>query len=153
VTQIAEHVREPTRRVRYHVSRLLADGLLAETPTPGRSARRYSLVLVPRFDDADMAKLTPGQARHVWSEIFRRVVIEAVEAISVGTFYRRPDFLQCRVPAAVDQEGWAEIERISRRAAEAAEVVRADAAGRLDATGSEPILATAAILWLELPDI
>jgi predicted ArsR family transcriptional regulator len=151
VTQIAERIREPTRRVRYHVSRLLADGLLAETPTAGTTARRYSLVLVPRFDDEDMARLTPTQARHVWSEIFRRVVIEAAEAISAGTFFRRPDFLECRIPAAVDREGWAEIEGISRRAAEAAEAVRADAARRLDASGSEPILATAAILWLELP--
>ena len=153
VAQIAERIHEPKRKVRYHVGRLLADGLVERLSSAGRTRTRYSLLVIPFLGKADVEQLTDGEARRIWTEVFRRIVIDVAGAISSGTFYRRPDFYEVRQPVMVDEAGWTEIQAISSSAYERIEAACAVAAERLAASGSEPIAATAAILWFELPPI
>lgn len=149
VARIADRIGEAPRKIRYHLGRLLDDGLVERLE--GRGPVRYSLLVIPLLEAEDLARLGSDDRRRVWTEAFRRIVIDAAGAISAGSFYRRPDFWQSRVPMTVDAEGWAEIEAISVRAFEAIEAAHVEAGTRLTASGTRPTAATAAILWVELP--
>lgn len=151
VGQIAGRIHEPKRRVRYHVGRLMADGLIEQLRSSGRTRTRYALLVIPFLGKDELEQLTDGEARRIWTEIFRGIVIDVAGAISSGTFYRRPDFYEVRQPLVVDAEGWEEVQAISSSAYEKIESAHAAAAGRLAVSGAEPIAATAAILWFEVP--
>ena len=83
--------------------------------------------------------------------IFRQILSDVAGAISAGTFSRRADFCQIRMPIAVDQEGWDEIQGLSVRLRHEVEAAHVEAAGRLRAGGEPPIPATATVVWVELP--
>jgi DNA-binding transcriptional ArsR family regulator len=151
VAQIAELIREPRRRVRYHLDRLVADGLVERLRSEGRTRWRYVVAVVPVLGQGDFDGLTPAESLRIGTEIFRSIAIDTAIAISTGVFYERPDFCETRVPIVADAEGWEEVLAISVAAYRRVDVARAEAAERLASSGAKPITATAAILWFELP--
>lgn len=151
VAQVAERIREPPRRVRYHLGRLVADGLVEHLRSEDRTPGRYALLRIPILESGDLARLTSAETRRIATEIFRRIAVDAARAISSGTFYARSDFCETRVPLVADAEGWAEVQAISLAAFGRVETASAAATARLAESGALPIATTVAILWFELP--
>lgn len=151
IAQVAERTGQSRRRARYHLGRLIGDGLVQEIRGRGRGRNRYTLRMLPILWTEELEGLGPEESNRIAAEIFRRILIDVAGAISAGTFSRRTDFCQIRMPVAVDDEGWDEIQALSVDLLGRVEAAHGEAADRLRETGEEPIAATAAIVWVELP--
>jgi DNA-binding transcriptional ArsR family regulator len=151
VDQIARRIRIGSGRVRYHSARLVQEGLIQELGGSRRGQKLYALVIIPILWPKDLDSLGAEETDKVFAEVFRRILIDVAGAISAGTFYRRPDFCQIRLPLAVDQEGWDEIQDLHIGLFEEVDSAHMEALARLKGGREVPISATAGIVWVELP--
>jgi DNA-binding transcriptional ArsR family regulator len=151
VGQIAKRIRESDRRTRYHLARLVREELVQEFSAGEGGRKRYALRVLPVLWTEDLDKLGPEETGQIATEIFRRILFDVAAAITAGTFHRRTNFWQVRLPITADDQGWDEIQALSVGLLKEIEAAHAAAAARLRETGEDPIAATAAIVWVELP--
>lgn len=154
IRKISERVSESPRRVRYHLEKLVEEGLVLvdeESFGPATIERRYRAARPPVIDSEAIDLLRVDQWRKLDLEILKAVFADARAAITAGTFGEREGHCNVRWWAEVDQEGWEELAQIHQRAYEEVSSAIAKAKARI-ATGGKPAMAvTSAIFLFEVP--
>lgn len=151
--EIADEIAEPVGRVRYHLRSLRAGGLILASEEKGRRGvveYQYRAATAQLMDQAQVAALTPQQRRSLVTFMMRLVFNDVSVAMKGGTIDERDDFGITRVRLEIDREGWRELVRIHLDALDRVQKVREESRVRLRRTTEAAIVATWAMICLEL---
>lgn len=154
IRQLAERVREPRRRVRYHIDALVELGLIAiasEQTRRGVVERFYRAERAPFISTEQVKQLDEEQTRQISLQILKAIVADASAAVGGKTFGSRFCASAARVPGEVDKRGWDELTSIQERALGEIQAAVAQSQERLNASGEIPVQALAALLLFEVP--
>lgn len=153
VRQLAERLGEPSRRVRYHVDSLAAQGFIAiakEEPRRGVVERFYRAEKEPMISSEQLRLVDESQARKISMQILKAILADAGAAANAGTF-GRPDEATVRIRGDVDTQGWKELYATHVRTLGKIKKIIAEAEERLTDSGEQPIPAVSALLLFETP--
>jgi DNA-binding transcriptional ArsR family regulator len=153
-SQIATILDEDLGTISHHV-RELAAAKLIELVRHAKGKRGemklYKAVARPILDVDSFSRM-PKLLRAVASvNVGQLIVGDLAESINEGSFDARPGRTMLRVPGIVDEEGWEQIEPLSRRYLEGIFEIMAQSSERLAKSGDEGIPVTAAALAFEVP--
>jgi|GEM_PF-1078326 len=152
---LARATGHPVAAVRRHLRVLLDAGLVRvvrEEPRRGTVNRFYGPGPTPlRIGAGEEARLPRATLVRIAVAILREILGEARRSLGAGTFLGRPDRVLARVPATVDEQGWAELAAIQARALAEIERVCAESGRRLARERGRPLALTAALLLFEIP--
>jgi DNA-binding transcriptional ArsR family regulator len=154
IRQLAERLREPKRRVRYHVDALVGLGLVAiasERTRRGVVERFYRAEQAPFISTEQLKELDERRARQISLQVLKAIVADASAAVGAKTFGTRLGQSAGRIPGEVDQQGWDELIGIQERALLDIQAAVTQSQERLEASGESPIQALAALLLFEVP--
>ncbi|HEX5592298.1 MAG TPA: hypothetical protein VFX35_02985 [Solirubrobacterales bacterium] len=118
VRQLSAKLREPERRVRYHLNILVEQGLakpVREVRRRGVLERYYKPEQLPILTDERAEELSKEQLRRFSVGLFKYTLSDASTAMASGTFWR-PGWVQARKCGTVDLETWQELHAIQMRA-------------------------------------
>jgi DNA-binding transcriptional ArsR family regulator len=153
VRHLSLWVAETRRRVRYQLDVLVDDGLVAVTEGARRRGvveRIFQAVHPPLLTDEEVEATSEDDLRKITLQCFRYAIAEATSAAAAGSFWR-PGYMQARVQAEVDVEGWSELAEIQRRGVEEIDAAVERSRQRTKVSG-ETLIHAAASLWLfEMP--
>lgn len=149
INQMSTRLREPSRKVRYQLQKLVGAGLVVadgETLHRNMRERHYRGVVQPSIDEAiddheDNQKVARG--------LLRLMVTDAVRAAGERGFGSTVGHVKVRIPGEVDKEGWDEIGEIMTRAMREIEAAMVRSAARLEDSGESGIEAMAGLLLYE----
>jgi DNA-binding transcriptional ArsR family regulator len=154
IRQMAERISEPPRRVRYHLEKMVKEGLVMvdeESIRPKTIERRYRATCIPVIESDEMVLIDPDQRRKIALEVLKAVFADARAAITAGTFGIHEGHVEIRWPAEVDRQGWEELTEIHDKAFRDIGYAIARVQARI-AAGGEPVMATTSALFLfEVP--
>lgn len=151
--EIADEIAEPVGRVRYHLRSLRASGLIRAGEEKGRRGvveYHYRAATAQLMDEAGVGALTPQQRRSLVTFMMRLVFNDVSSAMRSGTIDERDDFGITRVRLEIDREGWRELVRIHLDALDRVQRVREESRARLRRTTEAAIVATWAMIFLEM---
>jgi DNA-binding transcriptional ArsR family regulator len=154
VRELAEELGESSRRVRYHLDALAAQGLIAiaeERPRRGVVERYYRTERKPRISSEEMDLVEKDQGRRISMQILKAILADASAAAAAGTFGGRADEATVRIRGRVDREGWQELYATHTTALGNLETIIAKAEARLTESNESPIAAVSALLLFEMP--
>jgi DNA-binding transcriptional ArsR family regulator len=155
IGDLAKKVREPNRRVRYHLDALVGEGLVAVAGNRKRRGvleRFYRSAQAPMMSTEQLETFNTDEVRKMNANVLKAVIADISEAAAAGTLGARSAWVTVRMPADVDSQGWKELEAIQVQAIDKAQTVLARAQERLAANlGEEPIHAVLALIQLEAP--
>jgi DNA-binding transcriptional ArsR family regulator len=152
IRELAAHLDEPERRVRYHLEAMGREGLVEVTR---REIRRggveyfYSARVRPVIKDFDPGVVDVEQQRQIAIQVLRLVVDNATAAIRAQRFGTGRDACVVRHWGELDDVGREEIAAIHRQSMEDVENAFKRARERLDSNGEEGTPATSATLFFE----
>jgi DNA-binding transcriptional ArsR family regulator len=152
VNHVAEGVREPRRRVRYHLDVLSSQGLVEvveEGKRRGARERHYRASRLPLVPTSELGVLTPAQQKAAVLDLLRAMFAEAVSALASGGFVRRPEWVLARLPARVDEQGWQELSSLHEMVADQAVTIVEGAQERLKSQHEMPIEIMSSVLFYE----
>jgi DNA-binding transcriptional ArsR family regulator len=142
--------------VSYHVSVLERLGhveLVDTKPRRGAIEHYYRAVDRPALDDEEWATLTLEQRSHFAERLVQLSFADAAVAFDHKTFARRTNHHVLRMPATVDEEGFAEMAALYTELIERQNAIAAASANRMAAdpdAGSIPISSIA--MFFEMPE-
>jgi DNA-binding transcriptional ArsR family regulator len=154
VRQLAERIKEPPRRVRYHLDAMVDLGLVSIV------SRRCRRNVVERFYRAEQLLLVPTdvldgpseeQARQMSMQILKVIVADASLAVGAKIFGLRSGHVVARLPGEVDEQGWSELSSLQDQALHRSQAVIKASRERLRASGDPAIPALVALLMFEVP--
>jgi len=112
----------------------------------------YRAVVRPFFSDSDWKRI-PRSGRQAISDSILQILWEDLsESMKAGTFEARTDRHLTHSPMVLDDQGWAEVNRLMVEALEQAEKVGRESAGRLKKSGDEGIPTRVVLMQFETPD-
>ena len=140
--ELSELLDERLPNVSYHV-RALHDldcvELVRTAQRRGAIEHYYRAVKRPFFSDKDWERL-PRSARQAMSDVALQMVWEDVTAaIEQDTFEARPDRYLTRSPLVLDEQGWAELNKLLGRLLKEAERIDKQSAKRLAGSSDDSI--------------
>lgn len=151
--EIADEIGEPVGRVRYHLRSLRASGLILASEEKGRRGvveYHYRAATEQLMDEDQVGALSPQQRRTLVTFMMRLVFNDVSAAMKSGTIDERDDFGITRVRLEIDREGWGELVRIHLDALDRVQRVREESRVRLRRTTEAAIIATWAMIFLEM---
>jgi DNA-binding transcriptional ArsR family regulator len=154
IRQIAERVREPTRKVRYHLDALLELGLVSIASRRTRRGvveRFYRVEVMPWLTTEEVDEYDEERARQISTQILKAILGDASLAVTAKIFGARSGHVIVRIPAEVDEQGWGELGSLQERALRESQAVLARSRDRLKSTGDDPVSALVALLLFEVP--
>jgi DNA-binding transcriptional ArsR family regulator len=155
VRQIADRIREPQRRVRYHLSALQKQKLVAvagERKRRGVVERRFRLMVPNLIPSADYEQLDAALARKIPLHVLKVILADASAAANAGLFNTRAGHATIRVYGALDQQGWNEVAALQEGTLAQCQSIIASAKTRLARSSEDPIHFVNAFLLFEAPD-
>ncbi len=132
--EIANELKEDVGHISYHIKKLVSLGvveLIDEQKVRGAVEHFYRAVTLAYISDEEWAKLTVEERRPYSLYTLQLAMADAAEAMDAGTFYSRSDFYLTRTPAAVDEDGWAEFNKLHGEMMERTMEIIAASADRL----------------------
>jgi len=154
IRQLSERVREPSRRVRYHLDALLEVGLVGIASRRSRRGvveRFYRIELMPWLTTEELDEYDEDQARQMSVQILKAILGDASLAVGAKVFGLRSGHIVVRIPGEVDDQGWEELGSLQVRALHESQAVLQRSRDRLKSTGDDPISALVALLLFEVP--
>jgi DNA-binding transcriptional ArsR family regulator len=154
IRQLSERVKEPPRRVRYHLDALLDLGLVSIASKRSRRGvieRFYRAEHVPSLTTEQLDEYDEDQARQTSVQILKAVLGDASRAVGAEVFGSRSGHIVIRIPGEVDEQGWGELGSLQEKALDESQAVIERSRDRLRATGDNPISALVALLLFEVP--
>ena len=154
VRQLSQRLREPPRRVRYHLDGLLDLGLVAiadERTRRGVLERFYRAEKMPKLNNEQLEAQGDDQARQMCAEVLKAVLADASSAVGAKIFGLRPGHVLARLPGEVDQQGWEELGAVQEETIAELQAVISRSRERLKASGQSPIPALVALFLFEMP--
>jgi DNA-binding transcriptional ArsR family regulator len=152
--EIAETIHERLPNVSYHVRALLDLGCIELVDTAQRRGaieHYYRAVVRPFFTDSDWKRI-PRSGRQAISDTVLQVIWEDVsEAVNAGTFDARPDRYLTHSPMLLDEEGWAELNRVLTKAYADAEKIESQSARRLKKSKEAGVPTKVVLMQFESP--
>jgi DNA-binding transcriptional ArsR family regulator len=152
VRQISAQLREPERRVRYHLDSLHDLGLVTIVDKKTRRGvfeRYYIAVHRPLLTRRDMEGVSDVQQQRISIEVLKLIFADAGAALAQGSYDRGSDWSIVRIAAEVDEQGWKELGALQEDLIERAGIAFARALDRLKTQGEAPIAVTSASLLFE----
>ncbi len=155
VRQVAGKIGESQRKVRYHLDRLVEQGLVTvarEIKRRGVVERYYRLAVPTLIPSREIEALDVDESRKISLQILKAILADAGAAASAGMFGTREGHATLRVPGEVDDQGWEELAALYLHMLSTVQGIMASSRTRLAAeTGNVPIRAIAAFLLFEVP--
>jgi len=154
IRQVADRIREPRRKVRYHLGLLVEQGLVSvagEKRRRGVVERYYRADRVPLITKEEFDSVDDSLTRKMSLQVLRAILADASAAASAGMFGARSGHTVIRIPGEVDTQGWEELRLSQTQEMERAKTIVARSEKRLKAKGEEPITAVSALLLFEVP--
>jgi DNA-binding transcriptional ArsR family regulator len=152
--EIAEMIDERLPNVSYHVRALLdleCIELVDTAQRRGAIEHYYRAVVRPFFTDRDWKRI-PRSGRQAISDTALKVIWEDVaEAVKAGTFDARPDRYLTHSPMVLDEQGWAEVNRVLTKAIADIDRIEAQSAGRLRKSDEPGAPARVVLMQFESP--
>jgi DNA-binding transcriptional ArsR family regulator len=139
--EISEMIGERLPNVSYHVRALQELGCIELVRTAQRRGaieHYYRALTRPFFSDRDWKRLPRSGRQAVSDVILQMVWRDASDAIRAGTFEKRTDRHLSRTPLTLDDQGWAELNKLLNDVQAKAEAIEAKSSKRLakaDGTG------------------
>ncbi len=152
--EIAKELGEDLGKISHHVEVLKDEGIIRMVDTKQRRGaveHFYRAVLPPTHSDAAWAKLPKSTRASITAVTLRGLIGETVRAMVHGTFDARKNRHLSRIPMMLDEEGWQKLVGSQAQWLEEAEQIKAEAAGRLAASGEEGRRFFAGIVGIETP--
>jgi DNA-binding transcriptional ArsR family regulator len=152
IREIAAHIDEPERRVRYHLEAMGREGL---TEVTRREIRRggveyfYGAKVRPLVEEADLDEIDFERQRQMALQILRLVFADATAAFRAKQFGASRGHGEVRHWGELDDVGWEELSAVHRRAVDEVDGVFKRARERLDSRGEEGTSATSATFYFE----
>jgi DNA-binding transcriptional ArsR family regulator len=150
--EISEMIDERLPNVSYHVRALHDLGCIELVRTAQRRGaieHYYRALKRPFFSDRDWKRL-PRSARQAVSDVGLQMIWEdASDAISTGTFEKRPDRHLSRTPLVLDEQGWSDVNDLLADVHAQAEDIGTKSAKRLAKSGDEGIPTRLVLLHFE----
>jgi DNA-binding transcriptional ArsR family regulator len=148
--ELAEELNLPVEKVRYHLRRMRAGGLVdthARTRRRGVTENLYSidarrLIL----SDLEAASLPDHRLDYAHARALRLMFRDAMEAVHAGRLFAHPAYTAFRFTMPLDEEGKREAREILDQLVDTVMRVRHATLERLEAGGEEGMIASAAIL-------
>jgi DNA-binding transcriptional ArsR family regulator len=154
IRQLAERVREPTRKVRYHLDALLKLGLVSIASRRSRRGvveRFYRVEVMPSLTTKDLDESGEERARQMSTQVLKAILGDASMAVAGKIFGVRSGHIVVRIPGEVDEQGWGELGSLQERALRESQAVLERSRDRLKSTGDDPVSALVALLLFEVP--
>jgi DNA-binding transcriptional ArsR family regulator len=153
VKEICRRLDESPRKVRHHVERLMAAGLVELDPkaSAGEPRERHYRATVRRILIEDDDDVEEKDRRAAATTVLRTMTEDLRAAIADRTFGTREGHAEVRIPGQVDQEGWERIGTILRMAIVEIEQTMVEGARRLRAAEDPGIEVNTALLLFEAP--
>jgi DNA-binding transcriptional ArsR family regulator len=132
--EIANELKEDVGHISYHIKKLVSLGvveLIDEQKVRGAVEHFYRAVTLAYISDEEWAKLSVEERRPYSLYTLQLAMADAAEAMEAGTFYARSDFYLTRTPAVVDEDGWAEFNKLHEEMMERTMDIIATSADRL----------------------
>jgi hypothetical protein len=110
--QMSDHLDADVGKVGYHTRCLEGLGaveLVDTKPRRGAVEHFYRAIKRPELDDAGIAAMSIDERTDFARFVFQLQTSDAAVALGERTLPKRPDSWFARVPAFVDEEGWAEM--------------------------------------------
>jgi DNA-binding transcriptional ArsR family regulator len=154
--EIAQELNLPVGDVSYHV-RTLREAemirLVEERPVRGSTEHFYraSLFGLPVLTDEDYERMAPAERADFARHTIQLAAADASVSMESGKFGQRHDHHVARVPFAIDEQGWRELNELHRDTLARVLEIRSDSEARLAETGAEPIHGTAFSTFFETP--
>jgi DNA-binding transcriptional ArsR family regulator len=156
VRQLAEHLGEPKRKIRYHLGKLADQGLVV---VAGKRVRRgvvenyYRVKEVGIITAEQLGSLSDARSRQIAQQIVRAVVSDVSTAVAAKTLGARPGWAALRIPGKVDLQGWEELGGIHEQTLYKIQEVLEGSQRRLAESGEEAISSVSALLLFDLPRV
>jgi DNA-binding transcriptional ArsR family regulator len=152
VRRLAERLKEPPRKIRYHLEVLAGQELVG---VAGHGKRRgvvenyYRAEIAPVLDRRE--EMSPVAWRRQTFNVIRFIFDDVTAALAAQSGERadRFDHHQVRVPGEVDAAGYRELEEIHLRLLGEVEAALAAAETRLDRSGEQSIPVVSVLLLFE----
>jgi DNA-binding transcriptional ArsR family regulator len=154
VRQIAARIREPQRKVRYHLEALVDQGLVAvasERKRRGVVERYYRAETTTLISNELHDSLDADQAQNISLQILKAILGDASAAASAGLFAKRSGYATIRISREVDLQAWEELAAAQEEALQRLQAIAAEAETRLRAGNQESIRAVVSLLLFETP--
>lgn len=154
--ELAALLSQPRSTVGDQLRKLIANGLVesaGEEVKRGTTERFYRTASNSRWLDDDVTgKLDPRQKRRTALRVASEAMADTSLALRSDQLDQRNDWCVASSRIIVDPQGWKELAKIHRNAAEEVERVRDESAARLDGEAEEQLRAISWVMLLELPD-
>jgi DNA-binding transcriptional ArsR family regulator len=154
IRQLSERIREPPRRVRYHLDALLELGLVGIAHKRSRRGvveRFYRAELVPFLSNAELDEYTEEQTRQISVQVLKAILGDASMAVGAKIFGLRSGHVVVRLPGEVDEQGWSELGSLQEQTMRESQAVIERSRDRLQKTGDTPVSALVTLLLFEVP--
>jgi DNA-binding transcriptional ArsR family regulator len=154
IRQLSARIKEPARRVRYHLDALLELGLVSIASRRSRRGvveRFYRAELVPQLTTEELGEYDEEQARQMSVQVLKAILADASRSVGADTFGVRSGHMVIRIPGSVDEQGWEELGSLQVDNLRASQAVIARSRERLRTSGDTPVSALVALLLFEVP--
>jgi DNA-binding transcriptional ArsR family regulator len=152
VRQISERIREPRRKVRYHLDALCADGIVevsCKHRCRGVIERYFVPARLPILLDEEVEDIPQSQQQMMLLNCVKSIFADVTASLSSGVSVRRPEWAAGRVVGELDEQGWRELaQRHAELSLEANELI-ARSRERMRKSGESPIRVVSVNLFLE----
>jgi DNA-binding transcriptional ArsR family regulator len=161
VNSLATKLNEPRRRVRYHIDALAEQGLVGvsgERKRRGVVERSYYALHPPDLENDDLDLASKEQTERILLGILRTIVEDVSVAAKSGQLFQnsgllaRPDLVIARIPAELDEQGWAEVAEIHSQTIDVVQQAVARCRDRLEKSGEQSISAVSGLLFFPVSD-
>jgi DNA-binding transcriptional ArsR family regulator len=140
VRQVAERIEESPRRVRYHLTALIKEGVVGvagERIRRGVIERSYRALQPPGLAIDDRDGGSSAQTEQATLSLLQAIVEDAASAVKARNL-ARPGCVTARVAGKVDEQGWSELVGITERALADVRATVNESEKRLGAKGGKP---------------
>jgi DNA-binding transcriptional ArsR family regulator len=149
--RLSEMLREPRRKVRYHLDVLVKQGLIRVVKVERRGGtmeRYFGPIGRTILTQDDVSRLTPEQTQRALVGCLRLIIASAAAALDAGVAVERPEWAAVRMPVQVDEQGWVELGALHEGLFHEVDRIVAGAQGRLERSDGQPIDAVSANLLI-----
>jgi predicted DNA-binding transcriptional regulator YafY len=153
--ELADELGVPVEKVRYQLRQLAEAGIVEVAEHKARRGVREHFYLVEDdpmlFEDDDLSVLSARQRERMQTQLLKRSLGAAVEAMKAGNLSGREGSVIAHMPLRLDAEGWSELAEIYRKALDRTLRIRLESRLRLQETGEDPLIGSSSVFLFEVP--